>query len=97
MLDAYANTSVAWKQKTGTNFDGSPKYGDSISIMGRVQYKRRLVRDNTGKEVVSEITVYTKSLVSIGDLVTLDKDYITINVSTHTDINGQEVFREVLM
>lgn len=98
MLDIYTAETVVCEKKVGTEFNGAPKFGPPEEIKARVQYKRKLIRDNTGREVVSEITVYTQAGVETGDRLTIDgSKYTVLRASTHKDIDGTETFREVVL
>jgi len=98
MLDAYSNNVVTLESKTGTEFNGTPKFAEPTTIPARIQYKRKLVRNNMGQEVVSEITLYTEATVKTGDRITIgDGKHIVIAVSIHNDLDGNEAFREVVL
>lgn len=98
MLDEYATESIGWKQKTGTEFNGCSKLAASAKIYGRVVRKRKIVKNSSGKEVVSEVTVYTEALVNAGDYLTIDgKDLEVIASAPKKDIDSVEMFREVVL
>jgi hypothetical protein len=98
MLDAYATEPIGWKKKTGTEFNGRTKLDVSETIYGRVVYKRKIVKNSSGKEVVSEITVYTETEVNAEDYLTIDgKDIEVIASSPKKDIDSVEIFREVVL
>lgn len=98
MLEAYATESLGWKKKIGREFNGRTKLSDPETIYGKVIYKRKMVKNNSGKEVVSEVTVYTESEINAGDYLTIDgKDHEVIAAAPKKDIDSVEMFREVVL
>jgi hypothetical protein len=74
---------------------GEPEFG-SKTIKVRWEGKRRLVRDNEGREVVSEARVFCVEPVKPGDILKYeDREWPVIAVSTVPDLGGKEAYREV--
>lgn len=98
MIDDYSTEGIIWKLKTGTSFNGRPEFGESVSVKGRVVFKRRIVKNNLGQEVVSEVTVYTSAKINAGDYLTIeDKDLEVIISDPKKDLDSDEMYREVLL
>ncbi len=96
MLSGYCNQVVGWKSKTGQNEYNEPIYASSVSINVRFEYKRRLVRNKQGQEVVSEARVFTEYPLKPDDLITYDsRDWPVISVSNLADLDGQITGYEV--
>jgi hypothetical protein len=64
--------TVIFELRTGTNGEGQPIYGATVTLVGFLMAKRRLVRTamtqtNTGDEVIAEATFLTDRGPSIPD------------------------------
>ena len=95
MIEGYLNQRVVWKRKTGSNEYGEPVTKQK-SIKVRWEGKRRLVRDNEGREVVSEARVFCIEPVKPGDILKYeDRDWPVISVSIVPGLDGSESHREV--
>lgn len=84
MLEDYCNQKAIWKSKTGVNDCNESTYEEK-EIDCRKEEKIKLVRDKTGKEVVSNTTVYTPEPICVDDMV---DGRIVIGVGTMTDLDG---------
>jgi hypothetical protein len=94
MIEGYLNQRAVWKRKTGQNEYGEPETS-SKSIKVRWEGKRRLVRDNEGREVVSEARVFCIEPVKPGDkLEYAGREWPVIAVSTVPDLSGIDSHRE---
>ena len=95
MIEGYLNQRVVWKRKTGSNEYGEPVTKQK-TIKVRWEGKRRLVRDNEGREVVSEARVFCIEPVKPGDILKYeDRDWPVIAVSIVPGLDGSENHREV--
>jgi len=95
MIDNYLNQTATWHYITGQNEYGEPETG-SKTIKVRWEGKRRLVRDNEGREVVSEARVFCIDPVKPGDkLEYAGREWPVITVSTVLGLDGKESHREV--
>jgi hypothetical protein len=96
MITGYLNQTAIWHYSTGQmNEYGEPEFG-SKTIKVRWEGKRRLVRDNEGREVVSEARVFCTEAVKPGDELEFDgRRWPVIAVSTVPDLSGKEAHREV--
>ena len=62
-----------------TDGRGSRTYGTSVSFKARIEQRRRLVRDNQGREVMSQTTVYVPPTTTAGAAVTVNvSDRLTL-------------------
>jgi hypothetical protein len=95
MIKGYLNQTAIWHYVTGMNEYGEPSTS-SKSIKVRWEGKRRLVRNNEGREVVSEARVFCVEPVKPGDLLEYaGREWPVIAVSTVPDLDGKEAYREV--
>ena len=94
MIQDYLNQTATWKRVIGQNMYGEPDF-DTKEIKVRWEGKRRLVRDNEGREVVSEARVFCVEPVKPGDLLEYaGREWPVIAVSTVPDLDGKEAYRE---
>ena len=94
MIEGYLNQRAVWKRKTGSNEYGEPVTKQK-TIKVRWEGKRRLVRDNERREVVSEARVFCTEAVKPGDLLEhQDREWPVIAVSTVPGLDGSESHRE---
>jgi len=95
MIEGYLNQRAVWKQTIGSNEYGEPTTS-SKTIKVRWEGKRRLVRDNEGREVVSEARVFCVEPVKPGDILEHGgREWPVIAVSTVPGLDGKEAHREV--
>ena len=95
MIKGYLNQTAIWHYVTGMNEYGEPQT-ISKTIKVRWEGKRRLVRNNEGREVVSEARVFCIEPVKPGDILKYeDRDWPVIAVSTVPGLDGSESHREV--
>jgi hypothetical protein len=95
MIEGYLNQRAVWKRKTGSNEYGEPVTKQK-TIKVRWEGKRRLVRDNEGREVVSEARVFCVEPVKPGDILEHGgREWPVIAVSTVPGLDGKESHREV--
>ena len=95
MIQNYLNQTATWHYTTGQmNEYGEPETGSKETRV-RWEGKRRLVRDNEGREVVSEARVFCTDPVKPGDELELDgRRWPVIAVSTVPGLDGKESHRE---
>ncbi len=95
MIRCYLNQTAIWKYVIGQNMYGEPETEEK-EIKVRWEGKRRLVRDNEGREVVSEARVFCTEAVKPGDELEFDgRSWPVIAVSTVPGLDGAENHREV--
>ena len=96
MINDYLNQTATWHYVTGLNEYSEPILADPVTIKVRWEGKRRLVRDNEGREVVSEARVFCVEPVQPGDLLKYaDREWPVIAVSIVPGLDGKEAHREV--
>ena len=94
MIQDYLNQTATWKRVVGQNMYGEPKTEEK-EIKVRWEGKRRLVRDNEGREVVSEARVFCVEPVKPGDILEHGgREWPVIAVSTVPGLDGSESHRE---
>ncbi len=95
MITGYLNQTAIWHYSTGQkNEYGEPEFGKK-TIKVRWEGKRRLVRDNEGREVVSEARVFCTDSVKPGDELEFNgRRWPVIAVSTVPGLDGKENHRE---
>ena len=95
MIEGYLNQRAVWKRVVRLNEYGEPETKQK-TIKVRWEGKRRLVRDNEGREVVSEARVFCIEPVKPGDILKYeDRDWPVISVSIVPGLDGSENHREV--
>ena len=95
MIRRYLNQTAVWKYVIGQNMYGEPET-EGKEIRVRWEGKRRLVRDNEGREVVSEARVFCVEPVKPGDILEHGgREWPVIAVSTVPGLDGKESHREV--
>ena len=95
MIQDYLNQIATWKRVVGQNMYGEPETEEK-EIKVRWEGKRRLVRDNEGREVVSEARVFCTEAVKPGDELEFNgRRWPVIAVSTVPGLDGSESHREV--
>ena len=94
MINDYLNQTATWHYVTGQNEYGEPQTS-SKSIKVRWEGKRRLVRDNEGREVVSEARVFCTEAVKPGGELEFDRRrWTVIAVATVPGLDGKECYRK---
>lgn len=97
MITDYLNQTATWKTVSSVNEYNEPTF-TSTTITCRMEYKRQMVRDAEGQEVVSEATLYTLSAVLPGDIITYSaRDWSVITVADEAQLDGSVMFRAVYM
>ena len=86
MIKCYLNQTAIWHYATGQMNEYGEPSTSSKTIKVRWEGKRRLVRDNEGREVVSEARVFCIEAVKPGDELEFDgRRWPVIAVSTVPD------------
>ena len=97
MIDAYLNQRAVWHRTVGHNDYNEPILKRK-TVRVRWEGKRRLVRDNEGREVVSEARVFCMANVKTGDRLEYDgRAWPVIAVSIIPGLDGAESHREVAL
>ena len=95
MIKDYLNQTATWHYTAGQMNEYGEPQTSSKSIKVRWEGKRRLVRDNEGREVVSEARVFCTESVKPGDELEFGgRRWPVIAVSTVPGLDGKESHRE---
>ena len=96
MINKYLNQIALWYKAIGINDYGESTYDTPVSIRVRWEGKRRLVRNNEGREVVSEAKVFCKEDINPGDLLEYaGVRWPVINILVLPNFDGSESHKEV--
>ncbi|OPX89982.1 MAG: hypothetical protein A4E53_01197 [Pelotomaculum sp. PtaB.Bin104] len=96
MIQGKLNQTAQWKRKTGNNDYAEPIYADPVDIAVRWEGRRRMVRNQQGKEVISECLVFCLEDVQPDDVITYKgTDYTVIAVSEIPNLAGSISHKEV--
>lgn len=94
MLGNYLNQDAVWLKPGGYGPDGPIM--DETPIKVRWEGKRRLVRDATGQQVVSEGRVYCREPVEPEHKIRFgEREWPVITVSVMPGLDGKTMLREV--
>ena len=97
MIEGYLNQRAVWKRVVRLNEYGEPEMKQK-TISVRWEGKRRLVRDNQGREVVSEARAFCVEAVKPGDLLEYQgREWPVIAVSCVPGLNGAISHYEVAL
>jgi len=97
MIGDYTNQDVWHKPRSGMDGYGQPTFAAAVKWSGRWIEKRRLVRDQKGEQVLSEVSVTLgpDTTVAAGDQVSADNAiWLTIiTVAASRDLGGDAVLK----
>ena len=95
MMGIYLNQTVTLKTKTTVNEYNESSY-TTASVKARFEYKRRLLRDASGEEIMCLAIVYLNSYVKPDDLISFDnRDWTVKTVSNYYGLMGNLIGYEV--
>lgn len=97
MITRFLQQAAIWKPAIGRDAYGTPQYGADTLIACRWEWKRRLVRNAAGQEVVSEGRVFLTAPVKVGDGL-IDPEgraWTVLTSSPQAGLAGRELYREV--
>jgi len=95
MIREYENQTATLKTLSSTDEHGKPTYSTS-TITCRLEYSRKNVINREGREVISEIALFTRTAVSTDDAITHDsKDWPVLAVKKQPGLDGVIKFYEV--
>jgi hypothetical protein len=90
------NTEIGWKSRTGSKDNGAAILGEGTQIKASVEFKRKLVRNTKGEQVISEATICTTQAVTTGDILTIDgRDWTVIMSDPVRGLGGSVLYYEV--
>lgn len=93
-VDAYLNQSIVWKHVASISAYNEKTFATSVTIKGRSEDAFKLIRNDKGDEVVSSGKVFTKSAISVGDLL---DGRIVIASEPKRGLSGNVEFYEVFL
>lgn len=72
MIGTYLTQTVTIHRRTGSDVDGQATYASAVSALARVQQRKRLIRNEAGEQVVSDMQVFLgpATAISEGDRIT---------------------------
>ena len=101
VISAYLNQTIWRKARTGVDGYGQPTFGAPAQTKGRWLEKRRLVRNASGEQVISEVsvTLAPDEPIAVGDQLSADGSaYLTvIAVSADRDLAGGLVLKRAYL
>ena len=68
-LMKYLHQKAVWSRDTGDKDAYAKPVREETQIYCRIEKRTRLIRDQYGKEKVSDTTLYTENAVKAGDLI----------------------------
>ena len=97
LISEYLNQSITLKAKASVNAYNESTYTSS-TIKARFEYKRRMVRNRDGEELLSTAQVFTEAQVKPDDVLTFDgRDWQVITVENCVDLEGNVNHYEVFL
>jgi len=89
LIDDKKNVILPYKRFIKTDAYGSPQYAPPVDDECWLKNERLLVRDESGKEVVSESAIFTNLRVNPQDVFVIGgKNVRVIRVSDKTNLDG---------
>lgn len=67
LIAAYLNQTVSLARRTGSDAYGSPAWAAGTTVKARVQQRKRMVRNEAGEQVVSDLQVFLAPTVTVGE------------------------------
>lgn len=96
MVDGWLNQTVPYKRYAGESDTGKPRYDPPVTILCRLQDDRQLIRDGSGREVVSEAVLFTAVEVGPQDAFVLrGRDVKVIRAARKVNLDGEYDHTEV--
>lgn len=97
MIADYLNQTITLKTKSSVNTYNESTFTTS-SIKARFEYRRRLIRNSLGEQVISEATVFSLTEIKPDDTITYDGiDWVVLRVSKEVDLFGDVSHYEVML
>lgn len=95
MIDSYLNHTAIWRKKIDVNDFNEPMFAPDQTISCRVDYKRKMVRNKEGQEVVSEGTIICSVKIKADDVIVYGEDeMILMTGRPWDDLFGSTLFYE---
>lgn len=93
MYDLYLNQTILWNHVLSIN-SYNEKNTIQRSIKGRLESGFKLIRNDKGEEVVSSGMVFTKTEITVGDLL---DGRVVISAEPKRGLSGNVEFYEVYL
>lgn len=101
MIGDYLAQDIWHRTRTGVDGYGQPTFGAPVQTKGRWLEKRRLVRNATGEQVISEVTVTldSEAALAVGDRLSSDgSTYLTvIAISVSRGLGGEAALKRAYL
>ena len=96
MIKDYLTQKATWKAKASVNEFNEPTYAAPVEIACRIDFKRKMVRDKMGQEVISESTLLTTSAINPDDII-IYGTFSMVVITSHplNELDGTVMFYEV--
>lgn len=91
LIAAYLNQSVQIAARSGHNSNGQATYSAAATARARVQMRKRLIRNESGEQVVSDMQVFLGPTTTIaeGDRITYaGVTYVVLSVTTEQGLDS---------
>ncbi len=96
MFDEIFNQKAKWYKKIGQDAFSKPKYAEPKEINCLFRGGMKLIKDKTGKEVVSQGVFKIPTKVGLEDKLECDgQTYVMLNFKDCLDVDGTYAFRKV--
>lgn len=96
LVDGWLNQTMLYKRYTDTSDTGKLLYDPPVEIACRLQDDRQLIRDESGREVVSEAVLFTAVEVGPQDVFVLrGRDLKVIRAARKVNLDGEYDHTEV--
>ena len=95
LISEYLNQSVTLKSKASVNAYNEATYASS-TINARFEYKRRMIRNSDGEELMSLAQIFTTTQVKPDDVIVYEsRDWQVVTVEDCVDLEGNVHHYEV--
>lgn len=96
MIEGYLTQKAILKAKVDKDEFNQPVYAAPIEISCRIDFKRKMVRNPQGQEVLSESTLLTTTAINPDDLI-IYGTFQMIVITSHplNELDGSIMFYEV--
>jgi hypothetical protein len=96
IIGAYLNQKCKWYKKTGQDAFSKPIYAQPVDTDCQFEGGMKLIKDKTGKEVVSQGNFIVAEKIGLEDKLGYDgRDYTMLNYIDVYDLGGNFMYRQV--
>lgn len=98
MIGHLLNQFALHYAKAGVNEYNEPTFGPPLTINVRFEQAQKLVKDESGQDVISEARLYSESPINLGDKIGYNgREWIVLSVKSSPDFSGTVHFWEVYL